>query len=578
MSKVKPENWSSQLGVIMAVAGSAVGLGNFLRFPGKAAAFGGGAFMLAYFISLLVIGIPISWAEWTLGRKAGSKGFHAAPGVFHALWRWRGSRYVGVVAAMIPVVIYMYYVFIEAWCLGYAWRFGRGQLDFASSAESQAFFGAFTGAAGDGMVFAAGASGVLPFLVVVIVLNFVLIYRGLSKGIEKFCTFAMPALIVLALVVLVRVMTLGTPDPAQPHANVGNGLGYLWNPTKTMMVEQRPDGSAGQVTELVGEAMIAEGRAQAAASGGRLEIRETGMWQQLRRPDLWLEAAGQIFFSLSVGFGVILVYASYVRKDDDVVLSGLTATSANEFCEVGLGGLITVPAAVAFLGVAGVAGMGSFGLGFNVLPLVFSKMPAGAFFGCAFFFLLFLAAVTSSLSMLQPGIALLEEVLAIGRRASVALLAFFTTVGTLVVSFFTGRGLKALDTLDFWIGTFLLFVLATVQIIQFSWVVGVDRGLRWADEGAAMRIPGFFRLVMRWLCPLFLLTIFGMWVLKYVFGMNFEGGRSEPSQYWKDLFIEPDGVAWLCVALVVLLVVTLALLVSRAKAYRDPVEWEPGEY
>lgn len=578
MSNRKPENWSSQLGVIMAVAGSAVGLGNFLRFPGKAAAFGGGAFMLAYFISLLVIGIPIAWAEWTLGRKAGSKGFHAAPGVFHALWNWRGAKYVGVIGSLIPVCIYMYYVFIEAWCLGYAWKFATGQMHFASAAESGDFFGAFTGAAGDGMVFAGGWGGVLPFLLLVIVMNFALIYRGLSKGIERFCTFAMPALIVLAVIVLVRVLTLGTPDPAQPHANVANGLGYMWNPTKTLLVEKQADGSEARVAELVGEAMIADGRSQAAASAGRLAIREIGMAQQLRRPDLWLEAAGQIFFSLSVGFGVILVYSSYVRKNDDVVLSGLTATSANEFCEVALGGLITLPAAVAFLGVAGVVGMGTFGLGFNVLPLVFSEMPAGAFFGCTFFFLLFLAAITSSLSMLQPGIAMLEEVLGIGRKASVALLAFITTVGTGLVAYFTGNGLKALDTLDFWVGTFLLFVLATIHIIHFGWVIGVDRGLGWANEGASIRIPGFFRPVMRWLCPLFLLTIFGMWVLKNVFGVNFEGGAGEPSPYWRDLFVEPNGTAWLCILLVGLLLITLTLLVARAKAYREPVKWEPGEF
>ena len=81
------ETWSSRLGVIMAVAGSAVGLGNFLRFPGLAAQYGSGAFMIAYFISLLVLGIPICWAEWTLGRYAGQRGFRSSPGIFYALIR-----------------------------------------------------------------------------------------------------------------------------------------------------------------------------------------------------------------------------------------------------------------------------------------------------------------------------------------------------------------------------------------------------------------------------------------------------------------------------------------------------------
>ncbi|MDV7397521.1 hypothetical protein RZS08_39330, partial [Arthrospira platensis SPKY1] len=110
-----------------------------------------------------------------------------------------------------------------------------------------------------------------------------------------------------------------------------------------------------------------------------LRVATISIWNQLARPQLWLAAASQIFFSLSVGFGVIIIYASYLKKNDDIVLSGLTASSANGFCEVALGGLISIPAAVAFFGVAGLAGigLGTFDIGFNVLPLVFSQMPAG---------------------------------------------------------------------------------------------------------------------------------------------------------------------------------------------------------
>jgi SNF family Na+-dependent transporter len=578
MSQKQNENWGSQLGVIMAVAGSAVGLGNFLRFPGKAAIYGGGAFMLAYFISLLIIGIPVAWAEWTLGRKGGSKGFHSAPGIFHALSRSRYAKYIGVLAALIPVAIYMYYVFIESWCLGYTWKFLTGHMHGIDAATAKQTFDGFTGASKDGAVFEFGLSGALPFLLACIVLNFVLIYRGLSKGIEKFCTYAMPALVILAIIVLVRVLTLGTPDPNKPHNNVANGLGYMWNPEKIVVMVQQENGSFKQDREVVGEAAIAEAKAEAAASNGKIEVREIGMLQQLKKPDLWLEAAGQIFFSLSVGFGVILVYASYMRKKDDVVLSGLTATSANEFCEVGLGGLITIPAAVAFLGISGVVGMGTFGLGFNVLPQVFSQMPGGQFFGAAFFFLLFLAAITSSLSMLQPGIALIEESLDVGRKTSVAILGFFTTVGTMFVAWFTGNGWKALDTIDFWVGTFLLFILATIHIIHFSWVIGVDKGLAWAQDGASMRIPRVFRPIMLWVCPIFLLTIFGLWVLKNVFGLSFEGGEAKPSGYVTDLFGDkPSTVAWMSVGLIGLLIITMTLLVARSRMMRDPVKWEPGE-
>jgi NSS family neurotransmitter:Na+ symporter len=294
-----------------------------------------------------------------------------------------------------------------------------------------------------------------------------------------------------------------------------------------------------------------------------------GVLEQLMRPQLWLAAAGQIFFSLSVGFGIILTYASYLAPKDDVVLSGLSATSANEFCEVGLGGLITLPASVAFLGVGTVAGMtGTFALGFQVLPLVFSQMPLGHVFGFLFFFLLFLAAVTSSLSMLQPGIAFLEESLSITRRASVALLGFVTAVGTGLVVYFSAD-LKALDTMDFWAGTFLIFVLATLQILVFGWVLGTRRGLEEAARGSAMKIPAFFAPIMKFLCPAFLLSIFAMWLLVDVFGIRWDGRDPQFSSYIVDLFLQPNPVAWLAVGMILLVLVLVLFLSATSPRYRE---------
>lgn len=565
------DQWSSRLGVILAVAGSAVGLGNFLRFPGQAAQYGGGAFMIAYFLSLLVIGLPICWAEWTMGRKAGRHGFHSAPGVFHFFAGRPYGKYLGVIGVVVPVVIYMYYVVIESWCLGYAVHFLTGGIAFSTVEDSGNFFARFIGVSGNGQAAGFGSDQIGPFLLFVFVLNFFLIYRGVAKGIEWFCKWAMPALLLLALVVLVRVLTLGAPDPAQPERNVMNGLGFMWNPQKVLL-EKTTGGTWSKESELVGAETIEAAR-RAAAADPDSRVRTVGVIEQLSKPQLWLAAAGQIFFSLSVGFGVILTYASYLSSKDDVVLSGLSATSANEFCEVGLGGLITLPAAFAFLGVAGVAGMGTFALGFHVLPLVFAQMPFGHLFGFLFFFLLFLAAITSSLSMLQPGIAFLEEALKIDRKQSVAILGLITAAGSAFVVYFS-KDLKALDTLDFWVGTFLIFILATTQILVFSWVHGVGNGLRDAARGAAFPIPKFFIPVMKILCPAFLLGIFALWVLVNVFGVSFGSGEPEFSGYIRDLFIEPNTVAWLAVGLVLAFASFVALLVSRADAYRKPI---PGE-
>ncbi|MCC6883091.1 MAG: sodium-dependent transporter [Verrucomicrobiales bacterium] len=558
------ENWSSRLGVILAVAGSAVGLGNFLRFPGQAAQYGGGAFMVAYVVSFLIIGLPIAWAEWALGRRAGQKGFNSCPGILFYITRHPAGKFIGVIGVIIPVVVYMYYVCIEAWCLGYAVNFLKGGTSqFEDPAKAGAFFGNFVGMGGDGSALKGfGMDIAWPFLIVVFILNFVLIYRGLSKGIELFCKYAMPALVVIALVVLVRVLTLGTPVPAHPENSVINGLGYMWNPQKTFLQDLGPDGKVklddkGHAVEqeVVDRATIA-----AAAPGA---LRQVTIWEQLQRRQLWLAAAGQIFFSLSVGFGVIITYASYLKRNDDVVLSGLAACSANEFCEVGLGGLITLPAGVAFLGVAGVAGQGTFGLGFNVLPVVFHSMPGGAVFGFLFFFLLFLAAVTSSLSMLQPGIAFLEESLGVGRKVSVTLLGLITLMGCGFVMNFSA-GLKALDTIDFWIGTFLMYVLATIQIIIFSWILGVDKGLAEANRGAAFKIPGIFRFFMMYLTPIFLIVVFLSWLTFDVLGL----GGGELSSQIKDLFVEWNPVSWMSVGLIAIVGTAFLILSHRSEAFK----------
>jgi len=475
MSQPK-DQWGSRLGVILAVAGSAVGLGNFLRFPGLAANNGGGAFMIPYFCALLFLGIPICWAEWTMGKYGGQFGFNSCPAIFGVIGKHKVWRYLGVLGLLIPIVIYMYYVYIESWCLQYAYNYLIGGINLGTDAsqyveKSKQFFTHVTGDDQDGIMLGGSLHQSVIFWMIVFALNFILIYRGLSKGIEAFCTWAMPVMGLFAIAVLIRVLTLGTPDPARPEYNVMSGLGFMWNP-KPM----QPG---------------------------------TSWVQALANPQVWMNAASQIFFSLSVGFGVIINYASYLKRKDDVVLSGLTASATNEFFEVCLGGLITIPAAFIFLGAAGTGG-GTFTVGFQTLPVVFQHMPVGWLFGAIWFFMLFLAAITSSLSMLQPAIAFLEEGLGIGRKASVALLGLITALGSFFVIWFS-KGLAALDTMDFWVGTAMIFVLAMVQVALFSYVLGAEKGIRFASIGAEMKLPKWFRFVIMYVSPLYLFAVFAGW-------------------------------------------------------------------
>ncbi|MBK6940426.1 MAG: sodium-dependent transporter [Planctomycetes bacterium] len=526
MSQGKQE-WGSRLGVILAVAGSAVGLGNFLRFPGNVAANGGGAFMVPYLLAFLLLGIPIAWAEWTMARYGGAKGFHSAPGVLGVVGRGKVARYFGIIGVLIPLGVYFYYVLIESWCLGYCWEYLKGGIGVPTGADvnaqvaaSSAHFAEFTGAATDGALFdfSGATAGVhetsLIFWIITFAVNFFFLYRGLSKGIEAFCKWAMPAMGVAAIIVLVRVLTMDA-NPQHPDQTITTGLGYMWNPD----------------------------------------------WEALKNPKTWLAAAGQIFFSLSVGFGVIINYASYLKRKDDVVLSSVTSNATNELFEVGFGGLITIPAAFLFMGLSISAFQdSSFGLGFKTLPVVFANMPGGNFMGAIWFFMLFLAAITSSLSMLQPTLAFLEEALGLNRKVGTFVLLVVGALGNLFVLWHS-EGLRALDIIDFWIGTFLIFILATVQIICFGWVWGIEKGIAEAHRGAQLRIPAIFRFIMKYVSPAYLLVIFVLFIGFNVLDRTDDDGNVITG-YWSKIWAEDNQVERLALGLISL--VAIGLIIATA--------------
>ena len=515
MSNNKQELWTSNLGAVLAVAGSAIGFGNFLRFPGLAAQYGGGAFMIAYFVAFLLLGIPLSWVEWAIGRKGGSLGAHSSASAFLVITRQSRWKYLGLAGVLTPLAITMYYMTLEGWTLGYAWHTMMGDLNFATSEEYGNFFGNFVGLAGNGSVFT-GDSSMIIFFAIAVVCNFWLIYRGVNKGIEWFCKWSMPVLVITAVIILVRVLTMGTPDAAHPDRNVAQGLGYMWNPNKIMLVagDKEVDMVPAYATQEEKAAQIE--RLTREYPEQEIKEKPITLIQGLMNPDLWITAAGQVFYSVSIGFGIVCTYASYVERRKDIALSSLTANAANEVAEVGLAGMMIIPAAVALLGVVAAAGTSTFGLGFNVLPQVFASMPGGQIFGTLFFFLLSIAAITSAISILQPAVAFIEEFWNLRRIQSVTLIAFLLIVGSLLVVWFTGDGLIALDTLDFWLGTMSLYISSASFLIVFR-VWGTNKGLAELRCGARMRIPRFIGFIINWVTPGIMIFIFASWLYQNLF-------------------------------------------------------------
>jgi len=460
------QRWGSKLGIILAVAGSALGLGNFLRFPVQAATNGGGAFMIPYFISLFLLGIPLMWIEWTLGRYGGGFEHGTAPGIFQNIWRKnKFIKYFGIIGIFGPLIIFIYYTYIESWTLGYSVFSVIGKYANANDQSAlQHFLQSYQGLEKNNYF-----SSIVPayfFFLITFIANISVVYYGIKSGVEKLCKWAMPILLVLGVIMMIRVLTLGTPELSKPAWNLSNGLGFLWNPDFSALKDAR----------------------------------------------VWLAAAGQIFFTLSVGIGVILTYASYLKKADDVVLSGLTAVSVNEFAEVIIGASIIIPAAFIFFGPVGiheVAKSGAFNLSFVTMPLIFKKILFGGFFGFVWFFLLFLAGITSSVSLAQPAIAFLEDEFNIDRKKAVKIFGIAAFVLCQPGIFLLGHGV--VNELDFWGGTFSLVLFATVETILFAWVFGIDKAWEEIHQGADMRIPKIYKFIIKYITPSFLLLILGFW-------------------------------------------------------------------
>lgn len=413
-SETGREQWSGQLGFLMAAIGSAVGLGNIWRFPGVAYSNGGGAFMVPYICALLLAGVPFLFLDYSLGHRFRG----SAPAVFRRLAR--RFEWLGWYQVFICFVIQTYYAVILAWSLRYIFF----SVNTAWGDDAGGFFNKFIGlselsADGTPSLTYEPVHGVIIPLVIVWILALFIIARGVANGVEKANKFFLPLLVVMFAALVIRALFL--PGAAQ-------GLNALFTPD----------------------------------------------WSDLGQSRVWMAAFGQIFFSLSIGFGIMLTYASYLRKRSNLVGTGLVAAFANSSFELLAG--IGVFATLGFMahtqgvGVSDLDNIAGVSLSFVTFPTVVGQMPGGAIFGVLFFGSFFMAGLTSLISIIQVVAAGFSEKFAWSTPKA----TLITGIPSAIISFIlfgSSSGMYNLDVVDAFINNIGVVSAAVIACVGVGLVL-----------------------------------------------------------------------------------------------------------
>jgi NSS family neurotransmitter:Na+ symporter len=449
------EAWGSRIGLILAMAGNAVGLGNFLRFPVQAIQNGGGAFIIPYIVCFLLMGIPLLWVEWASGRFGGTRGHHSTPFILDAMDKRKFWKYIGVFGIFTNLAVAAYYCYLESWTLSWVWHTVTRTFSGQSQEEVAGFFGDYVGLS---------SAEPIIFWLICLVLNTWILSKGLSGGVEKVAKIGMPLLILFG--VFLAIMAVSLKSGQHGAINGGSvGLNFLWTP----------------------------------------------QFDSIWNMKVWMAAAGQIFFTLSVGMGSIQCYASYVRKKDDIALNAMSAGWMNEFVEVVLGAAIIIPISVGYLGIDKVIEMtssGGLGLGFRTLPFLFEQWGTVLAIICGVFWfgLLFFAGITSSLAMGTPWMGFMRDEFGWSREKGAWSFGLIVLILGLPTVLFFQYGV--FDEYDYWAGTVSLVVFALAEIILFSWVFGTKRGMQEINSGGDIKVPSIFGFIIKWVTPIMLIVVF----------------------------------------------------------------------
>lgn len=435
--------FGSKFGILVAMAGSAVGLGNMWRFPFLVGTNGGAAFILIYLLFVIVLCLPIMYSEFLIGRRAQANAF----GAFRKLAPKEKWGIIGIIGVVTSFTLLSFYAVVGGWTVDYMFK-----------ALTLSFNTTDTGELGN--IFAESTSSTVKpvvYMLIFLLLTGVIVMAGVEKGIEKYAKIMMPVLFVMVVLIAIRSVTL---------PNSSAGLKFLFYP------------DFSQVTSKT-----------------------------------VLAALGQSFFSLSLGMCCILTYGSYVKKNENILsLSASTAFADTLFAIIA--GIAIMPAVFSF----GISPSEGPGLVFVTLPKVFAQMSFGSVIAILFFVSLFLAAITSAISVLEILVAFFVEELKIKRvkaviisLSGITVLALLCCLSQGVLSDFKLFGLTVFDLFDKLSSDYLMTTGGLLIVIFVGWRMKRSDVMDELTSGNTLKIKRWFLNItyftIKFVAPLVILIV-----------------------------------------------------------------------
>lgn len=436
------ETFSGRFAILIAAAGSAVGLGNIWRFPYLAGQNGGAAFIIIYLICVFLLGIPLMMSEFAIGRKAGRNAIGSfrslSPGSY-----WYLVGFIGIVASF---VILSFYSVVAGWTFEYIYQLAVNAFQNQSPQQISNYFD----------MFVTGNLRPVLWQVLVMILTALIIYSGVKNGIEKFSKIFMPLLLLIIIILDARALFLD-----------GSGEGYRFLFT--------PDFS-----KITGTTIIT--------------------------------ALGQAFFSLSLGMGALITYGSYVKKDVNLGMTAIGVSIIDTIVAI-CAGLAIIPAVFAF----GLQPGEGPGLVFKTLPVVFQQMGGGSLFGTLFFILLAIAAITSTISLLEVVVAYMTEEFSISRKwatfssgLAITLLGVFCSLSNGILSQYKILGLTLMGLCEYLSSNILLPAGGLCIVLFLGWFYPMQLVKDELSNQNTLRIRwfGLYHFILRYFTPVAIILVF----------------------------------------------------------------------